>query len=88
MLEQSTDMTAAATADQVGRIRVKSDGVEAYSAPGGTVRLHDKTGRQIALVGLPPQSTRFLSLKGLEHGTYKVELECLTGLVATALVEA
>ena len=52
------------------------------------MRLQDKTGRQIAYVGLPPQSTRFLSIKGLERGTYKVELECLTGLVTTAMIEA
>jgi len=88
MMEQSTNTTAASDSEKVGRIRVKSDGVEAYSAPGGSVRLQDKTGRQIAYVGLPPQSTRFLSIKGLEHGTYKVELECLTGLVTTAMIEA
>jgi len=88
MMEPNTDTTSTEDSEKVGRIRVKSDGVEAFSAPGGTVRLQDKTGRQIAYVGLPPQSTRFLSIKGLERGVYKVELECLTGLVATAMIEA
>lgn len=80
-----------ASMDEPGRftrIRLKTDGVEAYSAPGGFVRLQDKTGRQIAYVGIPPLSTRFLSLKGLQRGTYKVELESLTGYTTSVTVEA
>ena len=88
MFDRNTVEAAEEETLPMGRIRVKAGGVEAFSAPGGSVRLGDETGRQIALVFLPPQSTRFLSVKGLERGTYKVELKCVTGMVATALIEA
>ena len=86
MNDRNTQMANCDTTE--ARIRVKSDGVEAYSGVGGFVRLEDKTGRQIAYVGIPPLSTRFLSIKGLQSGTYKVELESFTGFTAVATIEA
>jgi len=87
MFERDNLLTSIDEPGKFARIRLKQDGVEAYSAPGGFVRLQDKTGRMIAYVGIPPESTRFLSLKGLEHGTYKVELESLSGHTTSATVE-
>lgn len=88
MLERDTHTGDCEESDRSTRIRLKRDGVEAFAAPGGFVRLEDKTGRQIAYVGIEPRSTRFLSFKGLRQGTYKVELESLTGMIATATFEA
>lgn len=88
MFEREPNTAVIDDSEGVARIRLKADGIEAFAAPGGSVRVHDKTGRQIVYVGLPPQSTRFLSLKGLSKGIYKVELESLTGCVAFATYEA
>lgn len=88
MVERDNLLTSIDEPGKSVRIRLKQDGVEAYSAPGGFVRLQDKTGRMIAYVGIAPESTRFLSLKGLEHGTYKVELESFSGYTTSATVEA
>ena len=88
MFERNSLLTSIDEPSPTARIRLRQDGVEAYAAPGGFVRLQDKTGRQIAYVGIPPSSTRFLSMRGLEHGTYKVELQSHTGYVTSATFEA
>lgn len=88
MLEANTEATIGMDAGGVARIRLRQDGIEAYSEGGGKVRLQDKTGRMIACVGVAPLSTRFLSVKGLERGVYKVELESSCGFVTSATIEA
>ena len=87
MLEVNTEAEVARESGGAARIRLRRDGVEAYTEQGGFVRLQDKTGRLIVSVGVPPLSTRFLSVKGLERGLYKVELESLAGEIATATIE-
>ncbi len=88
MLEVNTEAEVARESGGTARIRLRRDGVEAYTEQGGFVRLQDKTGRLIVSVGVPPLSTRFLSVKGLERGLYKVELESVAGEIATATIEA
>lgn len=88
MLEVNTEAAVGDNDSRAARIRLRRDGVEAYSERGGFVRLQDKTGRLLVSVGVPPLSTRFLSVKGLERGVYKVELESLAGEIATATIEA
>lgn len=88
MLEVNTEAELGRESGRAARIRLRRDGVEAYTEQGGFVRLQDKTGRLIVSVGVPPLSTRFLSVKGLERGIYKVELESAAGEIATATIEA
>lgn len=70
-----------------GRIRVTDTRVEVFSIPGGMVQLRDGSGRTLATFGVSPYQTRILSLKGMERGTYTVDLASLTGAIS-ATVEA
>lgn len=65
-----------------GRIRVTESRVEVFSIPGGHVQLRDGTGKTLAQFGVSPYQTRVLSLKGMERGTYTVDLSSVTGAIS------